>query len=828
METLPPQPEAMNMDPIPNLGVFQPAPVVMGHGQGVEPEIIYLPDITPPQSPSAKPTAAETSIRRDHNTGMRKRRMTLRDVITQEMPSRRSHGAHGSSDPSLHRLTRVASQLSQKGCPSPATHIKTVGSVMKSNSRQVYYSEMDRLRDIERIRQMPVSMAVKRQIKESLNERRCYTNREEWTACFHRFRIALFQGKTNLLREYHDFLGTVSIWRQSFKKIEGHFGFGVVTYFYTLKWLLKLNVALALVMFFFLQLPQLLVNSSGKSTKSTKCTKAYTVTESSNAMQIMTDIIQGTGVMEKSISFYGGYDDRDPSSNSYSIPAAYLMTTAACLLISLVTIASKVFKRLARGQGSSLGPKYRYPRLVLVAWDYSVTDAFSSQLKHKVFYRQVQGVLADWRARLRHQLMSDCDWLRMLACRVLVHLAVCVSLGVGCYVILVTVKYSGQTEKNNSELTAVHGLLIQYMTPLTITALNVALPFLFQRMVRMEDYSPARQDNVTLLRIIVLRFFSLGMLMASLASVITCKPRDSCNVPTEGCVPHRCWETYVGQELYKLAVLDLITTFGTIIFVDFPRKLLREHCPCKLAKAIPPQEFNIPKNLLHLMYAQCLLWLGMFFSPIIPVLTVFKYLVFFCMKRLTVLHNYSPSNIPYRSSDSRAFFLLLLLFSYLLSSIPIYHSLWTLSPSLGCGPFREFSRMIHAVGNVVQDWPSSLQAITSFLFSTSAIIPLVILLILLVHYYRKLNATYRTALSTLAEQVAIESQDKEYFISELMNQHMTNSDQDTEAHDKGTQMSDANIKLKTNSSEPQTKKIESDDGAPCKVPSHNMVGWEDV
>ena len=58
-----------------------------------------------------------------------------------------------------------------------------------------------------------------------------------------------------------------------------------------------------------------------------------------------------------------------------------------------------------------------------------------------------------------------------------------------------------QMEKENAEdLNSAYGLLMQYMTPVTITALNVLLPFLFQRMVVLEQYSPSTQDNVTLLR----------------------------------------------------------------------------------------------------------------------------------------------------------------------------------------------------------------------------------------------------------------------------------------------------------------------------------------
>ena len=48
-------------------------------------------------------------------------------------------------------------------------------------------------------------------------------------------------------------------------------------------------------------------------------------------------------------------------------------------------------RKINRDPGTSIVKnKYEHTRLVLTAWDYSITDSFSSKLKHKVFYRQVQ------------------------------------------------------------------------------------------------------------------------------------------------------------------------------------------------------------------------------------------------------------------------------------------------------------------------------------------------------------------------------------------------------------------------------------------------------
>ena len=57
-----------------------------------------------------------------------------------------------------------------------------------------------------------------------------------------------------------------------------------------------------------------------------------------------------------------------------------------------------------------------------------------------------------------------------------------------------------------------------------------------------------------------------------------------------------------------------------------------DHANLTIVKKIGRQEFDIPKNVLDLIYGQILLWLGTFFSPLLPAIIVIKNLATFYIK----------------------------------------------------------------------------------------------------------------------------------------------------------------------------------------------------
>ncbi|XP_070300709.1 transmembrane channel-like protein 7 [Salvelinus sp. IW2-2015] len=101
----------------------------------------------------------------------------------------------------------------------------------------------------------------------------------------------------------------------------------------------------------------------------------------------------------------------------------------------------------------------------------------------------------------------------------------------------------------------------------------------------------------------------------------------------------KCWESRVGQEMYKLMIFDFIIIGAVTVFVEFPRKLIVDYCDCGLAKWWGQQEFAIPQNVLEIVYGQTICWIGTFYCPLLPAICTIKYFIIFYIKKVTLVNN---------------------------------------------------------------------------------------------------------------------------------------------------------------------------------------------
>ncbi|KAG7252962.1 hypothetical protein CRUP_002457 [Coryphaenoides rupestris] len=172
-----------------------------------------------------------------------------------------------------------------------------------------------------------------------------------------------------------------------------------------------------------------------------------------------------------------------------------------------------------------------------------------------------------------------------------------------------------------------------------------------------------------------------------------------------------CWETRVGQEMYKLTVFDFIIIAAVTIFVEFPRKLMVNYCQCGLMKWLGQQEFAIPQNVLEIVYGQTICWIGTFYCPLLPAICTIKYFFIFYIKKVSLVNNCRPATRPFRASSSNFFFLVVLLIGLALACLPVTVGIARINCSQACGPFVNFTTTWEVLPRAVSELPEGIQTI---------------------------------------------------------------------------------------------------------------------
>lgn len=212
-----------------------------------------------------------------------------------------------------------------------------------------------------------------------------------------------------------------------------------------------------------------------------------------------------------------------------------------------------------------------------------------------------------------------------------------------------------------------------------------------------------------------------------------------------------CWETMFGQELVKLTVMDLIMTLLSILLIDFFRGLFVRYmngCWCwDLEKKFPQYgDFKVAENILHLVNNQGNVWMGMFFSPGLVVINVFKLYIMMYLRSWAVLTCNVPHEVIFRASRSNNFYYALLLMMLFLCVLPVSFAIVWLKPSDNCGPFSGYTRIFHIFTNTLRkELPESTHIALDYIASPGIVIPLLMLLVLIIYYLISLSAALREA-----------------------------------------------------------------------------------
>lgn len=572
----------------------------------------------------------------------------------------------------------------------------------------------------------------------------------------------------------------IALWRKSLHKIGGNFGGGVQSYFLFLRFLVVLNFLSFLLIAGFVLIPSIVFKSIGNTTIGNTTIVNITagpyqcmVYEPNSPGLVVfytyfLDLLSGTGFMEYSYLFYGYYSNTvaESSGFSYNLPLAYLLTAvfyfAFCLICMIARMGSAARVVVATGR-SAVGS---YSKIVFTGWDYGCQGDRATRLKQKNLHYKLQMDLEEERMKKKTDSLTLGQTIGLYSTRVLLSLVSMGLTGAALYGIFVATEFS----QMNSGATGILGLIWQYLPSIAITVGNFVVPFLNDQLAPLEKYSPSTTVILALFRSVVLRMVSLSVLLYTLWTQITCDgdvQADLCRICHYNYNAYPCWETRVGQEMYKLTLFDLLITTAVLIFVEFPRRMVVDNFSCSLVQWVGRQEFLVPANVLNLVYGQTIVWTGALFCPLLPVINTLKFIIIFYCKKATLFYNCRPAVKTFRSTTSTFFFLVVLLFGWGLALIAMINSVAEIHPSMSCGPFRSFSTMWSIVPTTFSTLSQSTQDFLFYIGSQAFSIPLFIVSLVGLCYVAAFASVYGKSVALLKNQLKLEGRDKQFLVKQI-------------------------------------------------------------
>ncbi|XP_071489426.1 transmembrane channel-like protein 7 [Diadema antillarum] len=595
------------------------------------------------------------------------------------------------------------------------------------------------LRRRNTIRQISGTIDTRRRVREQVKRESRGRKEKSLGLCTYWFYELAYKWES-FVESLSDFTYSLELWRNSIKEIEGNFGSGVTSYFLLLKWLLLLNIPVFFLSLGFISTPQFIYQPSAR----------YNHSETFSGW----DLLTGAGWF-KDTELYCGYYTNETFSvdgkNSYSMPLAYLFTSVGFFLIILIVIAQGMSK--AYRQYFVTGDRHYnfFTARAFCGWDYSITSESTAKLRNKSIYLELAEALSS-----HHETneFGCCKQLGIYLLRLVVNITVLGIIAGACYIIIFM--YENVVDDIDTEIMVIRELAV----PLIIGGYNLILPYMFSVLSSLEKYSnPRMQLYVALFRTFLMKASVLCVLYYFWFNRISCTEGQANN-----CV--ECWETFIGTEVYKLVIIDFILQSLATFFLEFIRRVGRDHC----CQSFASPEFDIARNTMDLIQTQTYTWIGMYFAPLLMVVNIFKLVVIFYVKKVSVLYNCKPSLRPWKAGLAKTVFLGILFLMYLICLGAIGYSIVQIEPSDSCGPFRGRNATYDVVIDLFSRWQESEKVISTvvvILTNPGILVAVILILSLLVYYRRSVAMGYKETVKRLKNQINLEGKDKRFLLRML-------------------------------------------------------------
>nr|XP_015298128.1 PREDICTED: transmembrane channel-like protein 5 isoform X1 [Macaca fascicularis]XP_015298130.1 PREDICTED: transmembrane channel-like protein 5 isoform X1 [Macaca fascicularis] len=590
---------------------------------------------------------------------------------------------------------------------------------------------------IKAIRNQPRTMEEKRNLRKIVDkEKSKQTHRILQLNCCVQCLNSISRAYRRSKNSLSEILNSISLWQKTLKIIGGKFGTSVLSYFNFLRWLLKFNIFSFIVNFSFIIIPQ------------------FTVAEKNTLQFTGLELFTGVGYFRDTVMYYGFYTNstiqHGNSGASYNMQLAYIFTIGACLttcFFSLLFSMAKYFR------DNFINPHIYSGGItkLIFCWDFTVTHEKAVKLKQKNLSTEIRENLSE--LRQENAKLTFNQQLTRFSTYVM---AWVVSTGVTiacCAAVYYLAEYNLEFLKTHSNPGAV------LLLPFVVSCINLAVPCFYSMFRLVERYEmPRHEVYILLIRNILLKISIVGILCYYWLN----------NVALSG---EECWETLIGQDIYRLLLMDFVFSLADSFLGEFLRRIIG----MQLITSLGLPEFDIARNVLELIYAQTLVWIGIFFCPLLPLIQMIMLFIMFYAKNISLMMNFQPPSKAWRASQMMTFFILLLFFpsfTGVLCTLAI--TIWRLKPSADCGPFRGLPFFIHSI----YSWIDTLSTRPGYLWvvwiyrnligSVHFFFILTLIVLIITYLYWQITEGRKIMIRLLHEQIINEGKDKMFLIEKLI------------------------------------------------------------
>ncbi|XP_072318954.1 transmembrane channel-like protein 7 [Eucyclogobius newberryi] len=527
------------------------------------------------------------------------------------------------------------------------------------------------------------------------------------------------------------------LWQRTLHTIEGRFGVGVKAYFVFLRFLLYLNLLLCALIGGLILGPTAFYGSdvNGKFLKF-------------EANDSVLNFFLGTGYLDRSPVFYKFYSYGSLDFPCLNTPLLYLYAVLSIYFISLVLVVRRTvvgYKHtwiLGKRHNTFLSYK------ILCGWDHTIQDPAAAALKHSFIRNDIKLFLDEQNFSLREAQRTFGQRMRLYLLRIFLNLIV-LSLLSGAFFLIYYATKMSQSENNKRGHYWLVSLFLQYLPPIAITTVNMFLPHVFRKISAFEDNSFTAQVNATLVRSIFLKLASLGIYL-----FFTFTTNHD-----------QCWENQNGREMYKLCIFNFLTTFSFAFFINYPRKLIQEKFPSSVvARLSGKQQFLIPLNVLDLVYAQTVAWVGVYYCPLLPFIGTVTLTATFYIKKFTLLRCCVAEQRMFRGSSSSVLFHFMLLLGLAMAGVTLASNFLRLSLLPSCGPFGNGHNVLNVTGACVQTLPSPVQTGLHLVSSEVFAMSLLMIQVIILTFYVSRRRTNAKTIDRLKYMLVMTNSDKCFLV----------------------------------------------------------------